>query len=423
MRVSLHAGQKRALDSGRRFVLVLAGTQSGKTSFGPHWLLREMQLRGPGDYLVVTPTFPLLEVKLLPEFKQLFERAMRLGRYIASPTRRFEVSDGGARSLWGEKARGTVSRVLFGYAADPDSLESSTCKAAWLDEVGQESFKSGSWDAILSRLSLAMGRVLLTTTVYTLGWVKQRLFDRWQAGDTDVEVVNFPSTANPEFPRDEFERARRDLPGWKFAMRYLGQFERPAGVIYDCVGADTFVPRFAIARDWKRYLGLDFGQKNMAAVWLAEEPKTSRLFITHEYHRGGLSVPAHVREIMKGHDGLPWRAVGGAGSEDEWRDDFRGAGLPVREPQIADVELGIDRVYGALQAGRLCVFDDLTELREEFATYSRVLNEANEVTEAIANKNEFHLLDSTRYIVSDLSGRVGRRATGPQRLKSWYQHG
>jgi hypothetical protein len=58
---------------------VLAGTQGGKTSFGPVWLWREMQLRGPGDYLVVTPTFPLLEMKALPTLLQLFRGWLGLG--------------------------------------------------------------------------------------------------------------------------------------------------------------------------------------------------------------------------------------------------------------------------------------------------------------------------------------------------------
>ena len=51
-------GQIRAGDSLKRFVCVFSGTQGGKTEMGPPWLLREIQLRGPGDYMIVTPTFP-----------------------------------------------------------------------------------------------------------------------------------------------------------------------------------------------------------------------------------------------------------------------------------------------------------------------------------------------------------------------------
>src|SRR5215213_7285708 len=97
----LHYGHTQAWESLRRFIAVIAGTQSGKTSFGPLWLQREIKLRGPGDYMVVTPTFPLLEVKALPEFRRLFEQTLKLGRYVGSPIRRFEFSSKGLEKMFG----------------------------------------------------------------------------------------------------------------------------------------------------------------------------------------------------------------------------------------------------------------------------------------------------------------------------------
>ena len=47
LHVNYHAGQSRAMRSKARVVAVIAGTQSGKTVMGPHWLLREIQSRGP----------------------------------------------------------------------------------------------------------------------------------------------------------------------------------------------------------------------------------------------------------------------------------------------------------------------------------------------------------------------------------------
>ena len=66
-------GQWRAMESLKRFILVLAGWQSGKSEVGPPWLLNEMCIKGPGDYLVASPTYPLMEMKVLPIFRRLFE--------------------------------------------------------------------------------------------------------------------------------------------------------------------------------------------------------------------------------------------------------------------------------------------------------------------------------------------------------------
>ena len=410
LRLHFHGGQWQAWQSTRRFVVVLAGTQGGKTTFGPHWLYREIQSCGPGDYMVVTPTFPLLELKALPAFLRLFEDVLELGRYVASPVRKFVFSGPGARRTFGEtepRSQGRApTQVFFGHAQDPDSLESATAKAAWLDEAGQKKFRLGSWEAILRRLSIFRGRALITTTPYDLGWLKQKLWDRWKKGNPDIDVIHFDSTQNPAFPPEEFERARRDLPGWKFNLFYRAIFSRPAGLIYDSFDAERHkVPRFAIPDTWPRYLGLDFGGVNTVGVFYAQEPGSGRLYAYREYRIGGRTAADHARELLKGEPMVP-TCVGGSKSEGQWRQEFRAGGLPVRPPDITEVEVGIDRVYGAHRRGELLVFDDLDGYLEQKETYSRVLDTGGEPTEEIEDKSEFHFMDAERYIVGWL--RRGR---------------
>jgi len=275
--LDFHPGQWRAWDSTARFVIVLAGTQGGKTSFGPHWLYREIQQRGPGDYMVVTPTYPLLEKKALPEFLRVFEELLGLGSYVGGTKKTFTFTPAGEARTWGT-AQDHPTRVMFGHAQDPESLESATAKAAWLDEAGQNKFRLASFEAIVRRLSLAQGRVLITTTPYNLGWLKQTFWDQRHERD-DVDVIRFDSTENPSFPPAEMERARRDLPLWKFNMFYRAIFTRPAGMIYDCFDeARHKIRPFHIPLDWRRYMGQDYGGVNTAALFLAKEPKSSRLF-------------------------------------------------------------------------------------------------------------------------------------------------
>jgi hypothetical protein len=272
-------------------------------------------------------------------------------------------------------------------------------KAAWLDEAGQKKFKLGSWEAVLRRLSLAVGRVLLTTTPYDLGWLKQRLWDKWKAGEADIDVIRFDSTENPTFPQEEFERARRDLPPWKFDLFYRAIFTRPAGMIYDSFNEQEHkIPRFAIPDTWPRFLGLDFGGVNTAGLFYAEEPGTRRMFLYREYKAGGRTAKEHVVQLKKGEPMIP-RCVGGSHSEDQWRSEFRAGGLPVGEPDIKDVEVGIDRVYGAHSRSEILVFNDLDGYLEEKMTYSRELDANGECTEKIEDKETFHFMDAERYIV------------------------
>src|SRR5580765_5840004 len=128
LRFTLHPGQSEAFESEKRYVLVLAGTQSGKTVLGPLWLRKEIQERGPGDYLVVTPTYPLLVKKALPEFLRLFQYRLKLGEYQAQQ-KVFTFSEAGCRREFGSVDKDVPTQVFFAHAQDPESLESATAKA------------------------------------------------------------------------------------------------------------------------------------------------------------------------------------------------------------------------------------------------------------------------------------------------------
>ena len=429
MRLNLHAGQLRAWNSKKRFIAVIAGTQSGKTSFGPHWFAREIQREGPGDYMVVTPTFPLLEIKALPEFRRLFEQQLQWGTYKASPIRQFRFSTEGEVAAFGAP-QDVPTNVYFGYAADPESLESATLKAIWGDEVGQGKFKLASWDALQRRIALHRGRALLTTTPYNLGWLKQQMFDPWKAavdegGDHPaIDVINFASNANPMFDQEQFEEARATMPRWKFDLFYLGIFTKPAGLIYDRFDPVHHVlpADYAIQPWWRRVAGVDFGGVNTAVIVGAMEQddqqiETGRLVWYREYLAGGRTAAQHVAAILADMplqaDGTPVvpQAFGGSGSEQQWRNEWASAGLPIYEPVITgtnSVEIGIDRVYGAHAAGRILVMPTLTRYLEQKNTYSRKVDAAGEPTEEIEDKSTFHFMDAERYLVSWLLPPAGQ---------------
>lgn len=409
LRYRFHPGQWQAWQAKRRQVVVLAGTQGGKTTFGPPWLHREIQQCGPGDYLVVTPSFALLDKKALPEFRKLYESYFGLGRYIGSPSRRFEFSEIGQRRMWGDSGPTYKTTVWFGYATDPDSLESATIKAAWLDEAGQPAFKAESYEAIMRRLAIHRGRVLLTTTPYYWGWLKARFWDN--PGD-DVDLIRFESIMNPAFPREEWERAQRDLPAWRFDMFNRARFTRPAGLIYNSFDQDTMTCRpFAVPPEWPRYVGLDFGGVNTAAVFVAADTQSDALYLYREYHRGDATAAGHAAALLEGETG-ELQAFGGAAGEQQWRDEFTAAGLRVYRPLVSDVEVGINRVYALFATGRLRVFDTCSAVLDELANYSRVTDEDGNPLEAIADKSRYHRLDALRYVGTYLNQGLAQPLSG-----------
>lgn len=381
-----HPGQQQALDSTARFTFIIAGTQSGKTSFGPVWIAREIKRCGAGDYLAVTSSYDLFKLKMLPEMQHLFVDQMRW-TWLASD-----------RVI--EDKSGKV-RIILRSANAEGGLESATAKAAWLDECGQDDFRLASWEAVQRRLSLSQGRVLGTTTPYNQGWLKQQVYDRWRAGDPDYRVIQFRSTMNPAFPLAEYERAKRTLPTWKFDMFYNGQFTRPAGMIYSDFDETTqVIAPFDIPPSWPRYVGIDFGAVNTAMIWIAHNLERDVYVVYREYLFGSRTTEQHAQialEYAKHENVIVWS--GGAKSETQQRMDWNAAGVPVSEPVIADVEAQIDRVIGLMKTKRLFICNNCSGLLDEIGTYSREVDDLGQPTEKIKDKETFHRLDALRYAV------------------------
>jgi hypothetical protein len=383
----LHPGQTKAHDSKKRFVFIIAGTQSGKTSYEPIWLDREIDEKGNGDYLAVTATYDLLKMKFLPELQNYFCHLFGW-QYSASE-----------RTIWRQDKPRMFTRIIMRSADAEGGLESASAKGALFDECGQDGVKVSAWEALLRRLSLSQGRVLGGTTPYNLGWLKTQIFDRWRGGDPDLQVVQFKSIMNPAFPRDEYERARRTLPTWKFEMFYNGEFSRPAGMIYEDFSQNHIVPAFDIPANWPRYLGVDFGAVHTAKIYLTLDPASGIYYLYREALDGNMTTAQQVGTVRQYNENnlLAW---GGAKSESQQRWDWAAAGLHVGEPPISDVESGINRVITLLKEKRLFVFSTCTGTIDEFGTYSRELDANGQAMEKIKNKNDYHHLDGLRYVAS-----------------------
>lgn len=385
--INLHPGQTRAHDSKKRFVFIIAGTQSGKTSYEPIWLEREIQEKGNGDYLAVTATYDLLKLKFLPELQNYFCHLFGW-QYSASE-----------RIIWRQDKPRMFTRIICRSADAEGGLESTTAKGVLFDECGQDGVKVNAWEALQRRLSLARGRVLAGTTPYNLGWLKTIIFDVWRKGDPDLQVIQFKSIMNPSFPRDEYERARNTLPTWKFKMFYDGEFSRPAGMIYEDFSQEHIIPAFPVPGLWPRALGVDFGGVNTGKVWVAQDPETKARYLYREALDGNKSTNEHVASVKK-YNEYTLKAWGGSKSETQQRADWAAAGLAVGEPMVSDVEAGINRVIALLKMKSFYVFDTCTGIIDEFGTYARELDANGQPTEKIKDKNTFHRLDALRYVAS-----------------------
>lgn len=426
-RLNLHRGQYHAMTSNKRFPVISAGTQSGKTSLAPFWLSQEIERCGPGDYLMLSATYDLFKLKALPEMYTHFRE--RLGWKYHSGDRVFTKKIGSQE--W---------RIILRSADAPGGLESTTAMAAVFDEPGQLQIPRQSNEALRRRLTLHKGRCLYMTTLYAAqGWFITDVLMPAMGGDPLYDLIQFPSYWNPMFDIEEYKLAKKTLPPYKFDLFYRGIMTRPSGMIYDvwndwdralikpcgecapcrarvrkpCINGQRghLVEPFSIPPVWERVVGVDPGLNNTAIVWIAINPDWRRAEPLESPHHPGLMLQFYIyRESIGGsktqaewatacneYKEPVWRWWGGTASEEETRIKWRQAGIPLLEPLIHGLEAGIDHTYGLMKQDRLGAFSTATGTRGNITTYSRELDKAGEPLEKIANKETFHFNDGLRY--------------------------
>ena len=431
-----HEAQLLIWNSTARYIVMSAGSQGGKTTFAPFWLHREIYHpeigRGRGDYLAVTATFDLFKVKMLPAIKTVFEYIYGVGKYW-SGDRIMELRDPETGEFWAKKSTDDMwGRIILRSADSPGGLESATAKAVWSDEIGQDRYIKKSYNAVKRRITVHEARHLMTTTLYEPGWFLYDIIRGTKKDQDEVTVdnergelsyvdnkekdtflVQFDSTINPSFSKEEFVENEEDLDEDDFAMFFKGREGASKFLIYTAYNSERHLgPRFPVPPTWYRYIGIDYGGAHTCATFYAEEPVSNILYCYRTYLEGQLDIKEHVKNILKLCGGRPVLACGGAGSEDQWRREFGNNGLFVTQPLISEVEVGIDRVNSTHRKDGIIYFDDLTGIIQQKETYKRVKDkETGEPTREIKNKGTYHYLDSERYIISQI------RPFGTNRVK------
>ena len=392
--VYLLPGQAKLLTNLTASVLAaIAGTGGGKTILGYWWLHSRMETYPGYTWGMAEPTYSMLSKIILtssdPDRPSLEEYFRLIGHHP-----QYHAVDHILFTDFG--------KVYLGSADNPDSMQGAALKGYWLDEAGQMTLHA--FETARQRVSMMQGQVFLTTTPYDLGWLLTEVAQK--ADGKDVVVERWRSIDRPGFPIESYERERRTLPPWRFAMLYDALFERPAGLIYGAFNERTcLINRFPIPDTWLRYVGHDFGGANPAAMFYAQDPATGYFYAYHEYLPGaGRSTYEHVEEFKKIVAGTNvLKRVGGSHQEEEIRQGYTAHGWVIQEPKINSVEEQINKVIGLHQLNKVFVFNDLREYLNEKRTYSRKLDAQYRPTEEIADKARFHLLDAERYILSDFT--------------------
>lgn len=409
MEVTLHPAQDRIFESPARFIGAIAGIRGGKTFVGALWLCERIQedfrANRYGDYLICAPTNPTLDQSTLPKFKEFFPKDW--GEW-KEQKKCFELA-------WNRPGSDEPCRIFVRSLDDPDSVEGMDCLAAWIDEAGK--IKGEGWVNVQGRLSVHRGRAILTSTPYAVNWFQRDILNKAGAvynfddtghcearffperGDT-IEVVTWSSIGNPVFPKDEFERMRRELPKAIFDRRYRGLFTRLEGLVYPEFDEDFhLVDPFEIPPKWLRFGGLDFGKSNPNAILsIAFDPGEKIFYVYKEFYASETLLKT-ISIHLNNEDLAYVLADNQAAQLIMELNQFYGN----RNVKPADKtkDTGIARIRGLLQEKRLKFFRDKTpHTLDEITQYHYAAPDANGFNnDKTVDKNN-HCMDALRYAFS-----------------------
>jgi len=390
MQLKLHPAQSRVMASIARFIGCIAGIRGGKTTIGAIWLLREIdrdRAAGKlGDYLICAPTSKILDQSTLPKFKEFFPQDWGVWKEQKSY---FELK-------WNRPGSTEPCRIFVRSMDEPDSVEGMDCLAAWMDEVGK--MKVQAWINVQGRLSVQQGRCILTTTPYAVNWFYKDVYK--MAGDKDYDIITWCSSDNPVFPPDEIERAKRTLPRAIFERRYLGKFTRLEGLVYpEFDESEHIIEPFDIPSEWLRFGGLDFGHSNPnAIVCISQDPTANIFYVYKEFYRSETLLKNISNFITN--EGLAYVLADTQSSQliAELNQYHGNRNVKEADKQIS---VGIERVRGLLQEGRLKFFKDkCSNTVNEIAQYHYAVTDGNRDASEKPVAKDNHAMDALRYAFS-----------------------
>jgi hypothetical protein len=157
-----HIFQQKTLTTEAMFIVFLGGKYSGKTSWGPVWLLNKFDQHPGEDGMIVAPTYDMLKQVALVSFVNFvkntayegvgMEKGVRLGLHTHDNV-----------------YLTPFNKIFLGTAQEPKHLEGKHVCGIWADELGQFNYDAGK--VLKTRIDKGGGQLLGTTTPYNEGWL------------------------------------------------------------------------------------------------------------------------------------------------------------------------------------------------------------------------------------------------------------
>ncbi len=361
----------------KRFGVICAGVQSGKTFTGTLWAGKKILEFPKGTGIIAAPTYKILQHATTKKFFEMFPK-LRSG--YKEQKGEIELPTGG---------------VIYVRSMDnPFGAEGITANWWWLDEGGMSSVNA--WTVLRSRVSMTGGKGLITTTPYNMGWLYLDFFRPWKEElDKSLAFFSWKSVENPYFPKDYYEAERRRLRPEEFARRYEGEFMKMTGLVWDIPDTQIIDEKEIMTKADARIMGVDWGWENPAAIvvlYLYDKC----WYVVDEWKQSHRTTAEIIQVIKNKMVEKKITQIFADPAEPDRIQECRNAGLPMMETN-KDIKGGISNIQQLIREKRFWVFNNCKEFIEEASMYHYPEPDEEKESKDLPFPFNNHLCDSVRY--------------------------
>jgi PBSX family phage terminase large subunit len=221
------------------------------------------------------------------------------------------------------------------------------------------------------------------------------LFNK-ESTDPDYKSFHYTTYDNPYMPREEIDKARKEMTEDRFAQEYLADFRKMEGLVYK-----EFDREKHLFRDYEPHgellAGVDFGFTNPCAVVHVVKDYDARYWVTNLFYKKGQTEEAIAEYVAN----QKFSRV--------YADPEAPSAIEVMKKKTVNlrdvvknkdsIKNGINKVRELLKAHRLMIHESCFDLIQEFESYAYPNKKVDRNEEENPIKENDHALDALRYVL------------------------
>lgn len=297
--------------------------------------------------------------------------------------------------------KGTTSFISLRGWESIETLRGQSFDFIVIDEVASmRNFWSAWQEVVRPTLTDRKGEVMFISTPKGFN----HFYDlyNFQEKDSDYKSFHFTTYDNPFIPKEEIDKASKEIPETRFHQEYMADFRKTEGLVYkefDRV-RDVFDELPENVQVVDVLASLDWGFTNPAASHKIYKDSQRHYWVMEEFYKTGKST-GEIIEWVKTYKA---NKVYPDPAEPDRLEEARKSGLNVRDVS-KDIEAGIACVQDIMKQHRLHIHKSCENTIWEFETYAYPEKKPDKNEFEVPIKENDHAMDAIRYVLYMQEGK------------------